>query len=54
MGETFIAVVAGTSEAGTTAGASVKLDAALMQQLGREKMEVPHGTPTTKMVCSCL
>jgi hypothetical protein len=39
MGETCGAVVAGTSEAGTTAGASVKLDAELMQQLGREKTD---------------
>jgi hypothetical protein len=39
MGETFVAVVAGTSEAVTTAGACVKLDAELMQQLGREKTD---------------
>lgn len=38
MGETFVAVVAGTSEAVTTAGASVKLDAELMQQLGGQPL----------------
>ena len=36
MGETFVAVVSGASEAVTSAG-SVRLDAELMQQLGREK-----------------
>eukprot|EP00435_Cladocopium_sp_Y103_P018528 s2470_g4.t1 len=38
LGETLVAVVAGASEAVTTAGASVKLDAELMQQLGGEPL----------------